>query len=82
MAITFRVASSSIIKTAADRRLASTDAVLTLLKWIERHLAKRKPSESSLAYSRRNSSQLGSIQMEISMRHSSIDVRRERQDSA
>lgn len=43
MAATFRVASSSIIRTAAERRLPSTDSVLTMLKWLERHLSQRKP---------------------------------------
>jgi hypothetical protein len=43
MAATFRVASSSIIRTAAERRLPSTDSVLMMLKWLERHLSQRKP---------------------------------------
>ncbi|KAG8253792.1 alpha,alpha-trehalose-phosphate synthase (UDP-forming) [Homalodisca vitripennis] len=45
MAATFRVTSSQIIKTAAERRLPSTDSVLTLLKWIERHFSKRLPRD-------------------------------------
>lgn len=44
MAATFRVTSSQVVKTAADRRLPSTDSVLTMLKWIERHFGKRLPS--------------------------------------
>lgn len=47
MAATFRVASSTIIRTAAERRLPSTDSVLTMLKWIERHFGKRLPRECS-----------------------------------
>lgn len=43
MAATFRVASSSIIRTAAERRLPNTDSVLMMLKWLERHLGIRKP---------------------------------------
>ncbi|XP_014221069.1 alpha,alpha-trehalose-phosphate synthase [UDP-forming] A isoform X1 [Trichogramma pretiosum] len=43
MAATFRVASSHIIRTSAERRLPSTDSVLTMLKWVERHLSRRKP---------------------------------------
>ncbi|PNF32258.1 hypothetical protein B7P43_G17687 [Cryptotermes secundus] len=43
MAATFRVTSSSIIRTAAERRLPSTDSVLMMLKWLERHLSQRKP---------------------------------------
>lgn len=51
MAATFRIASSNIIKTAAERRLPSTDSVLTMLKWVERHFMnkpkERKPREGS-----------------------------------
>lgn len=47
MAATFRIASSNIIKTAAERRLPSTDSVLTMLKWVERHFANKKPKENS-----------------------------------
>jgi hypothetical protein len=43
MAATFRVTSSSIIRTAAERRLPSTDSVLMMLKWLERHLSQREP---------------------------------------
>ena len=47
MAATFRIASSSIIKTAAERRLPSTDSVLTMLKWVERHFMDRIPVETN-----------------------------------
>lgn len=68
MAATFRVTSSEIIKTSAARRLPSTDSVLTMLKWVERHLGRRKPSLDVVGSSyRRNSSQLGTIQMEMSL---------------
>jgi len=50
MATTFRISSSHIIKTAADHRLPSTDSVLTMLKWIERHFSRRKPRTNSLTY--------------------------------
>lgn len=50
MAATFRISSSHIIKTAADHRLPSTDSVLTMLKWIERHFMRRKPRANSLTY--------------------------------
>ena len=43
MAATFRIASSHIIKTAAERRLPSTDSVLMMLKWVEKHFMRRKP---------------------------------------
>lgn len=50
MAATFRIASSSIIKTSAERRLSSTDSVLAMLKWVERHFSRRKPRANSLTY--------------------------------
>ena len=50
MAATFRVASSHIVKTSAERRLPSTDSVLTMLKWVERHFMRRKPRANSLTY--------------------------------
>jgi trehalose 6-phosphate synthase/phosphatase len=46
MAATFRIASSNIIKTAAERRLPSTDSVLTMLKWVERHFMNKKPKDN------------------------------------
>lgn len=68
MAATFRVTSSHIVKTSAERRLPSTDSVLTMLKWVERHLGRRKPSLDVVSSSyRRNSAQLGAIQMEMSL---------------
>lgn len=48
MAVTFRVAQSQIIKTSAERRLPSTDSVLTLLKWVDRHFSKRLPRVDSV----------------------------------
>ncbi|GLV40015.1 Trehalose-6-phosphate synthase 1 [Carabus blaptoides fortunei] len=68
MAATFRVTSSNIIRTAAERRLPSTDSVLTMLLWIERHLNKRKPREhndNNYSSYRRNSKQSGGVQMEM-----------------
>lgn len=50
MAATFRISSSHIIKTAAEYRLPSTDSVLTMLKWLERHFMRRKPRANSLTY--------------------------------
>lgn len=66
MAATFRVTTSQITKTSAERRLPSTDSVLTMLKWVERHLSRRKPSLDPGSF-RRNSTQLGKqpIQMEM-----------------
>ncbi|XP_028040249.1 alpha,alpha-trehalose-phosphate synthase [UDP-forming] [Bombyx mandarina] len=50
MAATFRIVSSNIIKTSAERRLSSTDSVLAMLKWVERHFSRRKPRANSLTY--------------------------------
>lgn len=47
VAATFRIASSNIIKTAAERRLPSTDSVLTMLKWVERHFMNKRPRKLS-----------------------------------
>ncbi|KAB0799711.1 hypothetical protein PPYR_07591 [Photinus pyralis] len=64
MAATFRVISSPITKTSAERRLSSTDSVLTLLKWVERHLSRRKPQQNG---TRKNSKSLKEgVQMEMS----------------
>ena len=42
LAYTFRIVKDNYFtKTMADRRLPSTDSVLTLLKWLERHMADR-----------------------------------------
>lgn len=48
MAATFRVTQSQIVRTAAERRLPSTDSVLTMLKWVERHFSKRLPRQDSI----------------------------------
>lgn len=65
MAATFRVTSSHIVRTSAERRLPSTDSVLTMLKWVERHLSKRKPRNSTEIPSRFRRSSAG-ITMEMS----------------
>lgn len=66
MAATFRVASSNIIKTAAERRLPSTDSVLTMLKWVERHFMRRKPRANSLTYKNKKMDQV-TIQMSFDL---------------
>lgn len=43
MAVTFRVTRSQNLRTAAMHRLPSTDAVLAMLKWVERRLGSRVP---------------------------------------
>lgn len=65
MAATFRVTTSQITKTSAERRLPSTDSVLTLLKWVERHLSRRKPSLDGSSYRRNSRSTQGGVQMEV-----------------
>ena len=53
MAITFRIVDShesSCTKTYADKQLPSTDSIVTLLKWVERHMSTRNISESSTEY--------------------------------
>lgn len=68
MAATFRVAQSQIVKTSAERRLPSTDSVLTMLKWVERHFGKRLPREDSVGNLSNNLQiSLGEMQMELSM---------------
>ncbi|GLH02508.1 Trehalose-6-phosphate synthase [Gryllus bimaculatus] len=70
MAATFRVTSSHIVKTAAERRLPSTDSVLTMLKWVERHFSRRevrRDPESNLLYRRQSSSKTnGGLKTEMS----------------
>jgi len=68
MAATFRVAQSQIVKTSAERRLPSTDSVLTMLKWVERHFGKRLPRDDSIGNLSNNLQlSLGEMQMELSM---------------
>ncbi|XP_063243499.1 uncharacterized protein LOC134542860 isoform X2 [Bacillus rossius redtenbacheri] len=43
IACTFRVDSSPVVRTAANFRLAGPDAVLTMLRWIEKEMGKRAP---------------------------------------
>lgn len=66
MAATFRIASSSIIKTSAERRLSSTDSVLAMLKWVERHFSRRKPRANSIT-TYRNSKKTMPMQMSYEM---------------
>lgn len=44
MAVTFRITRSQNLRSAATHRLPSTDAVLSMLKWIERRLGSRLPT--------------------------------------
>ena len=41
MAFSFRIVNNHMTKTSADKRLPSTDSVLTMLKWVERHMSIR-----------------------------------------
>ncbi|KAL4715519.1 hypothetical protein ACJJTC_009145 [Scirpophaga incertulas] len=65
MAATFRIASSHITKTSAERRLSSTDSVLSMLKWVERHFSRRKPRANSLTYKSARKTR-DSLQMQMS----------------
>ena len=55
MSFTFRISNSNLTQTEADKRLPSTDSVLTLLRWVEKHMSERKPMSSE---SRKNNSQV------------------------
>lgn len=66
MAATFRVTQSQITKTWAERRLPSTDSVLTMLRWVERHIGRRKPTTDSISFRRNSRSKQGGVQMEMS----------------
>ncbi|KAF2364433.1 Trehalose-phosphatase [Trinorchestia longiramus] len=48
MAVTFRVTDFQNTKTSANYRLADPDAVLTMLRWIERRLGSRCPKPQSV----------------------------------
>jgi trehalose 6-phosphate synthase/phosphatase len=47
MAVTFRVTPSHTVRTLADKRLPSTDSILMMLKWVERHMSMRRPRLTS-----------------------------------
>lgn len=66
MAATFRIASSNIIKTAAERRLPSTDSVLTMLKWVERHFMNKPKPKEGTARSKKASFRDGGFPMQLS----------------
>ena len=46
MAFSFRVVNSHLTQTSADMRLASTESVVCLLRWVERHMAGREQKPS------------------------------------
>lgn len=66
MAATFRVVQSEVVKTSADRRLPSTDSVLTMLKWVERHFGKRLPRDDSVG-DQSNGLQLSMDKMQLEL---------------
>lgn len=72
MAATFRVTSSQITKTWAERRLPSTDSVLTMLRWVERHIGRRKLSPEYKSYRRNSKSKETGVQMEMSFNESQM----------
>jgi len=55
MAITFRVTASQNVRTQANYRLPSTDAVFTMLKWVAKRLGSRNPADNGTQRSRQNS---------------------------
>ena len=59
MAITFRVTDSQIVRSRANYRLQNTDAVFTMLKWIERRLESRAPKSDHRHRSRTASASSG-----------------------
>lgn len=67
MAATFRITSSHIVKTAAEYRLPSTDSVLTMLKWVERHLNRREPRETTQSSFRSSHRANNGVTMEVSI---------------
>ena len=67
MAATFRITSSHIVKTAAEYRLPSTDSVLTMLKWVERHLNRREPRERTESSFRSSHRANNGVTMEVSL---------------
>lgn len=71
MAATFRVTSSHIVKTSAEHRLPSTDSVLTMLKWVERHFMRRKPRANSLTY---RSKKKECVTMQMSFDHNTTPL--------
>lgn len=72
MAATFRVTSSQITKTYAERRLPSTDSVLTLLRWVERHLNRRKPTMDT-SFRRNSKSTQGSLTNAVQVEMSYVE---------
>jgi len=74
MAITFRVTTSHTVRTAANRRLPSTDSVLTMLKWVDRHMSQRKPR---LRLNSGSSSKIRSLVVEEGMHSQMIFPERE-----
>jgi trehalose 6-phosphate synthase/phosphatase len=75
MAATFRIASSNIIKTAAERRLPSTDSVLTMLKWVERHFMNKKPKDGVSSRTKKSSFRDGGFPMQLSFDLTTSPVR-------
>jgi len=55
MAVTFRVTALQNVRTVANYRLPGTDAVFTMLRWIEGRLGTRLPLENCVSRSRCNS---------------------------
>jgi len=65
MAFSFRIVSSNLTQTAADKRLPSTDSVLCMLRWVEKHMASRKPKQNNRLHSPFNNIQTTSSEVHI-----------------
>ena len=79
MAYSFRVASSHLTQTAADKRLPNTDSVLTLLHWVEKHMSERKLKVHINKLARRSSpTQVHSTPYRVGTGHCTVGTGNER----
>ncbi|XP_050435622.1 uncharacterized protein LOC126842624 isoform X3 [Adelges cooleyi] len=77
IACTFRVDPSPMVQTAADFRLSGPDAVLTMLKWVEKEMHKRLPTLSrTVSNSRKQNTALAASILS----HMSIDQKEEEKE--
>ncbi|XP_027214152.2 uncharacterized protein [Penaeus vannamei] len=59
MAVTFRITTLPNLRTAATYRLPNTDAVLTMLKWVEKRLSSRLPVTNGFRSRKTSMSSIG-----------------------
>ena len=65
MAYTFRIVNNHLTKTSADKRLPSTDSVLTMLKWVERHMSTRYGLSNLLHQAKRSYFNKNTIDLDL-----------------